>query len=100
MIWDALFAFTATCLAGKTTPLEHETNAFVCSMEVASFDATAAKILSTGGQIALLKFAMPGVCWLGYFIQKETRLGYSRQIPGRSKRVFFPVYSSIIDLVS
>src|ERR1041385_9219286 len=42
----------------KTPPLEHGTNAYVCSMEVASFDATAAKILSAGGQIALPKFAV------------------------------------------
>jgi uncharacterized protein len=47
------------------------TNAFVCSMEVANFDAIAARILSAGGQIALPKFAVPGVCWQGYFIDTE-----------------------------
>jgi predicted enzyme related to lactoylglutathione lyase len=53
------------------TPPEHGTNAFVCSMEVADFDATAAKVLGAGGKVALPKFAVPGVCWQGYFIDTE-----------------------------
>jgi len=44
------------------------TNAFVCSMEVKDFDATAEKILALGGKVALPKFAVPGLCWQGYFI--------------------------------
>ncbi|MGC2744725.1 MAG: VOC family protein [Candidatus Angelobacter sp.] len=55
----------------KTPPLQHGTNAFVCSMEVENFDAMAARILSAGGKIALPKFAVPGVCWQGYFIDIE-----------------------------
>jgi predicted enzyme related to lactoylglutathione lyase len=55
----------------KTPPPQHGTNAFVCSMEVTSFDAIAAKIPGSGGQIALPKFAVPGVCWQGYFIDTE-----------------------------
>lgn len=55
----------------KTPPPEHGTNAFVCSMEVASFDDMAAKVTSHGGQVALPKFAVPGVCWQGYFIDTE-----------------------------
>ena len=55
----------------KALSPEHGTNAFICSMEVASFDTTAAKILSAGGQIAMPKFAVPGVCWQGYFIDTE-----------------------------
>ncbi|MBK8823461.1 MAG: VOC family protein [Anaerolineales bacterium] len=47
------------------------TNAFICSLEVESFDATAAKILSNGGQVALEKFPVPGRCWQGYFIDTE-----------------------------
>jgi predicted enzyme related to lactoylglutathione lyase len=50
---------------------EQGTNAFVCSMEVPNFDAVAAKIISTGGIVALPKFAVPGVCWQGYFIDTE-----------------------------
>jgi len=29
------------------------------------------KILSLGGKTALPKFAVPGVCWQGYFIDTE-----------------------------
>jgi predicted enzyme related to lactoylglutathione lyase len=47
------------------------TNAFICSLEVNNFDATAAKILSNGGQVALEKFPVVGRCWQGYFIDTE-----------------------------
>jgi predicted enzyme related to lactoylglutathione lyase len=55
----------------KTPPPEHGTNAFVCSMEVTNFDDMAAKGASQGGQVAMPKFAVPGVCWQGYFIDTE-----------------------------
>jgi predicted enzyme related to lactoylglutathione lyase len=55
----------------KTPSPEHGTNAFVCSMEVTSFDDMAAKVASHGGKVALPKFAVPGVCWQGYFIDTE-----------------------------
>jgi predicted enzyme related to lactoylglutathione lyase len=44
------------------------TNAYVCSMEVANYDATAATILKNGGIVAMPKFAVPGTCWQGYFV--------------------------------
>ena len=47
------------------------TNAFVVSIEVESFDETAQQIVSLGGKIALPKFAVPGTCWQGYFIDTE-----------------------------
>lgn len=47
------------------------TNAFTCSMEVAAFDEVAARILEKGGRAALDKFAVPGVCWQGYFLDTE-----------------------------
>ncbi len=50
---------------------EQGTNAFVCSMEVADFDATQSLITDGGGVIALPKFAVPGVCWQGYFLDPE-----------------------------
>jgi predicted enzyme related to lactoylglutathione lyase len=46
-------------------------NAFVSSMEVADFDATAQSIRDAGGTVALPKFAVPGVCWQGYFVDTE-----------------------------
>lgn len=47
------------------------TNAYVCSMEVVDYDKTAQAILKNGGRIALEKFAVPGVCWQGYFLDLE-----------------------------
>ncbi len=52
----------------KTPPPEYGTNAFVCSIQVKDFDKIAEKILKLGGRIALPKFAVPGKCWQGYFI--------------------------------
>lgn len=52
-------------------PAECGTNAYVCSMEVPDFDAAAAAIERAGGQVALPKFAVPGVCWQGYFVDPE-----------------------------
>ena len=58
----------------KTPPPEHGTNAFVCSMEVDDFDKTANKIADRGGIVALPKFAVPGVCWQGYFLDTESNV--------------------------
>lgn len=55
----------------NTPPAECGTNAFVCSFEVEDFDAAAEKVVQLGGQIALPKFAVPGRCWQGYFIDTE-----------------------------
>ncbi len=52
----------------KTPPSGHGTNAYVCSMEVEDFNQTAKKILKLGGIVAMDKFAVPGKCWQGYFI--------------------------------
>jgi predicted enzyme related to lactoylglutathione lyase len=46
-------------------------NAYVCSFEVSNFDSTADTILKCGGITALPKFAVPGVCWQGYFVDTE-----------------------------
>jgi predicted enzyme related to lactoylglutathione lyase len=55
----------------KTPPMESGTNAFVCSYQVEDFDKAQDKILSLNGQIALSKFAVPGKCWQGYFMDTE-----------------------------
>jgi predicted enzyme related to lactoylglutathione lyase len=52
-------------------PQQSGTNAYVCSVEVGNFDETAGRILSSGGVVALPKFAVPGVCWQGYFLDTE-----------------------------
>jgi hypothetical protein len=55
-----------------TAPPERSgANAYACSMEVESFDEIAQKIVSSGGAVALPKFAVPGKCWQGYFIDTE-----------------------------
>ena len=46
-------------------------NAFVCTMLVEDYDATAAKILAAGGKEAMPKFALTGMAWQGYFIDTE-----------------------------
>lgn len=55
----------------KSPEMHGGTNAFTCSMRVKSFDETADTILKNGGQVAMEKFAIPGVCWQGYFLDTE-----------------------------
>ena len=52
-------------------PKEHGTNAFLCSIQVDDFDKTNKLILEKGGKIAMPKFAIPGRCWQGYFIDLD-----------------------------
>ena len=51
--------------------MERGTNAFTCSVQVADFDAAADIILTHGGQVAMPKFAIPGRCWQGYFLDPD-----------------------------
>ncbi len=52
-------------------PMEAGTNAFVCSVQVENFDNTSENILTNGGRVAMPKFAVPGRCWQGYFIDPD-----------------------------
>lgn len=52
-------------------PDQMGTNAYICSVEVEDFDKTADKIMKRGAIVALPKFAVPGKCWQGYFIDPE-----------------------------
>lgn len=52
-------------------PMESGTNAFTCSIEVENFDTISDSILQAGGQIAMPKFAIPGRCWQGYFVDPD-----------------------------
>ena len=54
-----------------TPPTHCGTNAFTCSFEVENFDQTAELILRHGGQVAMEKFAVPGRCWQGYFLDPD-----------------------------
>jgi predicted enzyme related to lactoylglutathione lyase len=55
----------------QVPPPQSGTNAYVCSIQVENFDKTSALILQNGGQVALPKFAIPGRCWQGYFIDQD-----------------------------
>ncbi len=46
-------------------------NAFVCTVQVDSFDEIAKKVEKAGGKTAMQKFAIPGMAWQGYFIDTE-----------------------------
>lgn len=50
---------------------EQGTNAFVVTMQVDDYDATHEAILAAGGQVALPKYALPGMAWQGYYIDPE-----------------------------
>lgn len=58
----------------KVPPLECGTNAFTCSIHVENFDECADKIIKEGGKIALEKFAIPGKCWQGYFLDLDNNV--------------------------
>jgi len=49
----------------------HSTNAALISMEVEDFDTAAKKIVEEGGIETMAKFAVPGRCWQGYFLDTE-----------------------------
>mgnify|MGYP000860289166 len=55
----------------STPGKEQGTNAAIISMEVKNYDDSASKILENGGIEALPKFAVPGRCWQGYYIDTE-----------------------------
>jgi uncharacterized protein len=55
----------------KVPPTESGTNAFVCSVQIENFDKTNELIIQNGGQVALPKFAIPGRCWQGYFVDLD-----------------------------
>ncbi|MCE1199515.1 MAG: hypothetical protein LWW85_11145 [Marinilabiliales bacterium] len=47
------------------------TNAFTCSVSVDNFDEMSERILASGGQLLLPKFAIYGKCWQGYFLDPD-----------------------------
>ncbi len=47
------------------------TNAFTNSIQVENFDITANLILGNGGSVVVEKFAIPGKCWQGYFMDAD-----------------------------
>ncbi|GED21811.1 VOC family protein [Halomonas sabkhae] len=54
-----------------TPPEACGTNAFTCSFEVTDIQASADRVAALGGRVALPVFAVPGICWQGYFLDTE-----------------------------
>jgi len=52
-------------------PTNCGTNAFVVSLQVENYDSVNDLILKHGGTVALPKFAVPGRCWQGYYIDQD-----------------------------
>jgi len=69
----------------ETPPMKYGTNAFTCSIQVKDFDATAKKLLKAGAQVAMAKFAVPGRCWQGYFIDPDNNVFGIFQADKRAK---------------
>lgn len=46
-------------------------NAYVCTVQVDSFDDTSARIVEAGGTVAVPKHAITGMAWQGYFRDPE-----------------------------
>ena len=59
---------------GKIPPEEFGTNAFTCSIQIENFDETSSIILSCGGRIAIPKFAVPSLCWQGFFLDQDNNI--------------------------
>jgi predicted enzyme related to lactoylglutathione lyase len=58
----------------QVPPIESGINAFCCSIQVENFDKTQELILQNSGQVALPKFALPGKCWQGYFLDADNNV--------------------------
>lgn len=49
-------------------------NAYICTVSVDNVDTALATAKKLGGELAMEKFAVPGVGWLGYFKDTEGNL--------------------------
>lgn len=58
----------------KTPPEGLGTNAFTCSIQVENFDSIARLVDQHGGKVAMPKFAIPGRCWQGYFLDTDNNV--------------------------
>jgi predicted enzyme related to lactoylglutathione lyase len=58
----------------QTPALGGGTNAFTCSIQVENYDTIADLIMKNGGQDAMAKFAIPGKCWQGYFLDVDNNV--------------------------
>lgn len=57
------------------SPLEHSAvNAFVCTIQVDSYDLIHDKIIKAGGMVAVPKQAIPGMAWQGFYKDTEKNI--------------------------
>jgi predicted enzyme related to lactoylglutathione lyase len=59
---------------GGAKVADAQINAFVCTVQVDSYDATHEKILAAGGVVALPKAAIPGMAWQGYYKDTDNNI--------------------------
>lgn len=59
---------------GPNPEVGHAVAGSVLTMGTDDFDATAAKIVAAGGQVAMPKYALPGMAWQGYFLDTENNV--------------------------
>lgn len=52
---------------GNAPSEEAPVNAYVCTVQVDSYDQTHDRIIKAGGTVALPKQAIPGMAWQGYY---------------------------------
>jgi predicted enzyme related to lactoylglutathione lyase len=60
-------------------------NAFVSTVVIDDYDATAEKILASGGKIAMPKFDIASMAWQGYFIDTEGNTFGIHQVKTQTK---------------
>ena len=60
-------------LLKRPMPLKEQcgSNAFVSTIQVENYDASAEKVIALGGKVAMPKFALAGMAWQGYFLDTE-----------------------------
>lgn len=46
-------------------------NGYTCTMGVENYDSIEAKIITSGGTVAMPKYALPGMAWQGYYVDTE-----------------------------
>jgi predicted enzyme related to lactoylglutathione lyase len=56
---------------GNAPSEEAPVNAYVCTVQVDSYDQTHDRIIKAGGTVALPKQAIPGMAWQGYYKDTE-----------------------------
>lgn len=59
---------------GDTPKPDQVLNNFVCTIGVKDYDATEAKILSSGGKFYTPKMALIGMAWQGYYFDSEANI--------------------------